>query len=118
VWKRRLIPFTLVLSDILLGILVWEVASILQGVWGQGALSEITSATAIPAIAVWVALRTLLGLYPGYGLESVEQLRRHTYSVLFTLAILAVCALGFQWIPIRWPGQKRRAEAANSPGPL
>jgi Undecaprenyl-phosphate galactose phosphotransferase WbaP len=96
VWKRRLVPVTLVLSDILLGILVWEVASVLQGFWGRGALSEITIATVIPAIAVWVALRTLLGLYPGYGLDSVEQLRRHTYSVLFTLAILAVCALGFQ----------------------
>jgi Undecaprenyl-phosphate galactose phosphotransferase WbaP len=99
VWKRRLVPATLVLSDVLLGILVWEVASVLRGIWGQGALSEITNITnaaAIPAIAVWVTLRTFLGLYPGCGLDSVEQLRRHTYSVLFTLAILAVCALGFQ----------------------
>src|SRR5215210_2204176 len=94
--KRWLVPAALVLSDVLLALLTWEVASVLQGVWGRGALSDIAAATAVPAITVWVALRALLGLYPGYGLDSAEQLRRHTFSVLWTLAILAVCALGFQ----------------------
>jgi Undecaprenyl-phosphate galactose phosphotransferase WbaP len=94
--KRWLVPAGLVLSDVLLALLIWKVASVLQGIWGRGALSEIASATAVSAIAVWVALRALLGLYPGYGLDSVEQLRRHTHSVLWALGILAVCALGFQ----------------------
>jgi Undecaprenyl-phosphate galactose phosphotransferase WbaP len=39
----------------------------------------------------------LLGLYPGYGLDSVERLRRHVYSVCATAAILAVFALGLQF---------------------
>jgi hypothetical protein len=37
-----------------------------------------------------------IGMYPGYGLDSVEQLRRHVYSVSATLAVLAVLAVGFQ----------------------
>jgi Undecaprenyl-phosphate galactose phosphotransferase WbaP len=37
----------------------------------------------------------LLGLYPGYGLAPAEALRRQSYSVLSTLAITAIFALGF-----------------------
>jgi len=47
-------------------------------------------------ITSWVGLRALLGLYPGYGLDSVEQLRRHTYATFAILAIVAIFALGFQ----------------------
>jgi hypothetical protein len=79
-WKRRLVPAVLVLSDVLFTLLIWTVASALQGVWGRGELSVATVATMVPVIAVWVGLRALLGLYPGYGLDSVEELRRHTYS--------------------------------------
>ena len=96
VWKQRLVVGALVLLDVLLTLFVWGGASILQGLWGQGALSEVTVATIAPVTAVWVGLRAMLGLYPGYGVNSVEQLRRHTYSVFATLAILAIFALGFQ----------------------
>jgi Undecaprenyl-phosphate galactose phosphotransferase WbaP len=41
-------------------------------------------------------LRALLGLYPGYGLDSVEELRRHVYAVFVTLGILAIFAMGSQ----------------------
>jgi Undecaprenyl-phosphate galactose phosphotransferase WbaP len=97
VWKQRLVAAALVCSDVLLALLVWWLASALQGVWGRGALSEVTNATMVPVIAVWVGLRALLGLYPGYGLDSVEQVRRHTYAVIATMAVLAIFALGFQW---------------------
>jgi len=50
----------------------------------------------LTVIAVWVGLRALLGLYSGYGLDTVEQLRRHTYSVFVTLAMLAILALGLK----------------------
>lgn len=95
-WRRRLVPAVLVLSDILLALLVWEAASLLQGLWGWGALSDATVASMAPIIAVWIGLRALLGLYPGYGLDSVEQLRRHVYATFTTLAILAIFALGSQ----------------------
>lgn len=95
-WKRRLAPAMLILSDVLLALLVWEVASVVQGLWGRGELSELAAATVAPVVVVWVGLRTLLGLYQGYGLDSVEELRRHTYAVFAALAILAVFAVGFQ----------------------
>ena len=41
------------------------------------------------AVAVWIGLRSLMGLYPGYGLSSEERLRRHTYSVVGTLAAVS-----------------------------
>lgn len=36
------------------------------------------------------------GLYSVYGIDSVEELRRHTYTVLATLAIVAIFALGLK----------------------
>ncbi len=87
----------MVLSDAFLAFLIWEIASVLQAIFGRGSLSEVAVAAMVPLIAVWVGLRALLGLYPGYGLDSVEQLRRHIYSVLATLGILAVFALSFRF---------------------
>jgi Undecaprenyl-phosphate galactose phosphotransferase WbaP len=37
----------------------------------------------------------LMGLYPGYGLDAVEEVRRHTYAALAVLAMLAIFAVGF-----------------------
>ena len=93
--KRRLVPAVLVASDVLLALLVWWMASVLQGIWGQGALSGVTVATMVPVAVGWVGVRALLGMYPGYGLDSVEQLRRHTYSVVAVLAILSIFAMAF-----------------------
>jgi len=96
VWKQRLIVGTLILSDVFLAFVVWGVAWLGQGSWGRGELSEVAVAAIVPSVMVWVGLRALLGLYPGYGLGSAERLRRHTYSVFATLAVLAVVAVGFQ----------------------
>lgn len=95
-WKQRLAPAVLLLSDVLLAALVSLGASVLQSVWGNGALSNVAVATMAPIVAVWVGLRALLGLYPAYGMDSVEQLRRHTYAVFTTLAVVAIFAVGFQ----------------------
>jgi len=57
----------LILFDLLLAMLAWEVGSLLQGVWGNGPLSDISTATVVPVAIVWIALRALPGLYPGYG---------------------------------------------------
>lgn len=96
VWKQRLIVGTLIMIDVLLALFIWGMASVVQGVLGGGELSETTIVTMAPLMAVWIGLRALLGLYPGYGLSSVEQLRRHTYAVAATLAMLAIFALSFQ----------------------
>lgn len=96
VWRQRLTVITLIVSDVLLALLIFKAASLVQGIWGTGMLSPVTVATVVPVVAVWLCLRALLGLYPGYGLDSVENLRRHTYAVLAALAILAVFAVGFK----------------------
>ena len=51
-----------------------------------GVLPTNTSAGVLP-VAVWVALRTFLGLYPGYGLNAVDELRRQSYTTLGALII-------------------------------
>jgi Undecaprenyl-phosphate galactose phosphotransferase WbaP len=96
VWKQRLMVGTLVLSDVFLALVVWGVACVGQGILGNGELTGVALAAIVPSVMVWIGLRALLGLYPGYGLNSTERLRRHTYSVCATLAILAVFAVGFQ----------------------
>src|SRR5215212_3129461 len=96
VWKQRLIAGTLVLADVFLALVVWGTAAFGKSIWGPGQLSEVSIAAIVPSVMVWVVLRTLLGLYPGYGLDSAESLRRHVYSVFATLAVLAVCAVGFK----------------------
>jgi Undecaprenyl-phosphate galactose phosphotransferase WbaP len=95
-WKQRVVVASLVLSDVFLACLVWLAAYALQSILGGGELSGVAVAVVAPSVAVWIGLRLLLGLYPGYGLDSVERLRRHVYSVFTTLAVLAVFAVGFQ----------------------
>jgi Undecaprenyl-phosphate galactose phosphotransferase WbaP len=96
VWKQRLIIGTLALSDVFLALVVWGVAYVGQRIWGHGERSGVAVASIVPSIIVWVGLRALLGLYPGYGLDSAESLRRHTHSVFATVAVLAVFAMGSQ----------------------
>jgi len=96
VWKQRLIVGTLILSDVFLALVVYGAARVVQGIWGRGELSEVAIAAVVPSVLVWVGLRALLGLYPGYGLDAAERLRRHAYSVFATLAVLAVSVVGLQ----------------------
>jgi len=84
------------LSDALLGVLVWLAAYELQSIWGRwqsyfetGAGVQTAVVVGVFAVAVWIGLRSLMGLYPGYGLSSAERLRRHTYSVVGTLAAVS-----------------------------
>ena len=96
VWKQRLIIGTLVLADVFFALMVWGAAAFGKSIWGPGQLSEVAVAAIVPCVTVWVGLRALLGLYPGYGLDAAERLRRHVYSVFATLAVLAVFAVGFK----------------------
>ncbi|HZC01617.1 MAG TPA: undecaprenyl-phosphate galactose phosphotransferase WbaP, partial [Gammaproteobacteria bacterium] len=64
--------------------------------WGPEQLTAQSAAAIVPAVAVWVGVRALSRLYSVYGIDSVEELRRHTYTVFATLAILAIFALGLK----------------------
>ena len=90
--NRLLVVLVLVASDLLLALVFWQVAYVLQGVWGHGALSTFALASVVPNVVVWVGLRSLLGLYPGYGLGQVEELRRQVFALFATLAITTVFA--------------------------
>jgi Undecaprenyl-phosphate galactose phosphotransferase WbaP len=95
-WRQLLLVAALVFSDALLALFVWGVAYHFTSSWGQWTLSETAVANIAPSVAVWVGLRAWLGLYPGYGVDLAERLRRHTYSVFATFAVLAVFAVGVQ----------------------
>ncbi len=90
--NRFLVVSILVASDVLLALALWRAAHLLQGIWGHGALSPYALASVVPNVVVWVGLRALLGLYPGYGLGQVEELRRHVFALFATLAITTVFA--------------------------
>lgn len=87
----------LISADIALAFVAWGAAYLLREfMLVRSELSGVALATVFSSIALWIGLRVLLGLYPGYGLDSVEKLRRHAYSVFAALAIFALLALGFQ----------------------
>src|SRR5215213_7918849 len=88
-WKQRGAAVVLVTSDVLLALLIWLIAFKLNAIWGRGELSVVSVSAVVPTIVMWTGLRMLLGLYPGYGWDAVDELRRHTYATLTTLAILA-----------------------------
>jgi Undecaprenyl-phosphate galactose phosphotransferase WbaP len=95
-WRQWGVTVTLVSSDVLLALLIWYVAYLFQDAWGQSDLSEIATAVAAANVGVWVGLRALLGLYPGYGMDQVEELRRQTYAVGAALAVTSIFAFAFQ----------------------
>src|SRR5215207_9829787 len=98
VWRKRLVALGLLLSDVLIALLVWGVvAGVLYETWWSGRISEHVFTGIVPSVAVWVVMSALLGLYPGYGLDQAETLRRQTYSVGANLAVVAVFALAFQF---------------------
>jgi Undecaprenyl-phosphate galactose phosphotransferase WbaP len=94
--KVWLVILALVLSDSLLALLSWGGAYALHGVLGRAELSNLQFASIFPTVVVFIWLRALMGLYPGYGLSQAEELRRQTYSVFATLATIAVFALALQ----------------------
>jgi Undecaprenyl-phosphate galactose phosphotransferase WbaP len=98
VWRPRLVVATLIFSDVLLALLIWNMAILVKQTlfWGPEQLTAQSAAAIVPAVAVWVGVRALSGLYSVYGIDSVEELRRHTYTVFATLAILAIFALGLK----------------------
>jgi Undecaprenyl-phosphate galactose phosphotransferase WbaP len=90
--RRLLVVSALIFSDILLALMAWQVAHVLRDAFGRYTLSEISIASIMPNMVAWIGLRAVLGLYPGYGLDQVEELRRQTFALLATLAIIVVFA--------------------------
>ena len=64
-----MLPMVLVLSDLLVALLSWEVASLLCSLWDQGSLSAVSVFAFVPAVVLWLGIRAGFGLY-GTGLDS------------------------------------------------
>jgi FlaA1/EpsC-like NDP-sugar epimerase len=94
--RQGLVVLALVLSDTLLAFLIWEVAFVFQSILGHGQLSELGANSILIDTILWVGMRKLLGLYPGYGLDEAEELRRQIYAVGATLTTISIFALAFQ----------------------
>ena len=94
-WRQRLIKLTLLLFDVTLAFLVWELTCLIEMFWAPGYLSALSVMSIVPITLVWVGLRATQGLYPGYGMNQPEELRRQTIALLATLAFAAVFALAF-----------------------
>jgi Undecaprenyl-phosphate galactose phosphotransferase WbaP len=71
---------------------MWQAAFVLQVLVGHGSLSTIAIASIVANVVAWLGLRAALGLYPGYGMDQVEELRRQTFALLATLTIIVVFA--------------------------
>jgi hypothetical protein len=78
---QRISNLVLIFSDVVLALAVWGVAILIRAAWGTSTIAGV-----LPVV-VWVALRAVLGLYPGYGINAVDELRRQTYATLGALII-------------------------------
>ncbi len=71
----------LIFSDLSLALAVWGTAILIRASWSAATLAGV-----LP-VAVWVALRAAVGLYPGHGIDAPDELRRQGYATLGALAI-------------------------------
>ncbi len=97
---RWRVALDLLLWDVLLAFAMWQVALVFQAVVGRGTLSVLSEAeiiSIVPLVVVWVWMRAVVGLYPGYSLgNKVEELRRQTVALFATVTIIAVFAFASQ----------------------
>jgi Undecaprenyl-phosphate galactose phosphotransferase WbaP len=89
-----LVVLVLILSDVLLALLVWEAVTVFRAAFEP--LPEGIVAIMASNIAAWVGIRVLLGLYPGYGLDQVEELRRQSYAVAASMFVTIIFILAIQ----------------------
>jgi len=91
--RGTLVLLALVVLDAAFALISCKVAAALYGLLGTQALPGYNPGTVAASVAAWVGLRALLGLYPGYGLDQVEELRRQTYASLAAGAAMAILLL-------------------------
>jgi len=87
---------TLVFSDAVLALFIWGIACLVRTLWAPGHLPGFVVLSIVPMVLIWVILRATQGLYPGYGLDQAEELRRQTYALLAALAGATIFAFAFQ----------------------
>jgi hypothetical protein len=87
---QRIATLVLIFSDVVLALVVWGVAIMIRAAWGTSTIAGVLPTNSIAGVlpvTVLVSLRAVLGLYPGYGLNAAEELRRQSYATLGALII-------------------------------
>jgi Undecaprenyl-phosphate galactose phosphotransferase WbaP len=96
-WRRALVILALVGSDFLFASLAWGIALVLaSSVWQSWLLPQVSVYYMAAGTVLWIGIRLLSGLYPGYGLTAPDELRRQSYGTLSTLAIITLFAFALQ----------------------
>ena len=92
--RLKVAVFALLLSDLLVGLCFLGVAfgGAVFAEDGRQTLAdfaEVMLAGVVPSLVLWILLRSLLGLYPGYGMDQAQELRLQTYSSGLTLVVVS-----------------------------
>lgn len=93
--RRTVATLALLLSDLLAGLCFLGMA-FGGGVFAQDGRQTVEEfagvmlAGVLPSLVLWILLRALLGLYPGYGMDQAQELRLQTYSSVLTLVAVSV----------------------------
>lgn len=93
--RLKAVVFALLLSDLLVGLGTLAVAfggGIFAAAGPQSVAEfvDVMLVGVVPSLLLWILLRALLGLYPGYGVDPAQELRLQTYSSVLTLVIILV----------------------------
>jgi Undecaprenyl-phosphate galactose phosphotransferase WbaP len=96
--RQRIAVFGLLLSDLLFGLSALGLAfggSVFAEPGRQSVAEfvDVMLAGVVPSLVLWILLRLLLGLYPGYGMDPAQELRLQTYSSVLTLVVVLVILL-------------------------
>ena len=96
--RWRLVVAALVGSDVLLALVMWLLAFVLQTRLGRIPLAVIPVVSIVPPLVLWLGWRAYFGLYsPSHWLDSAEEeFRRNAYSVLAAFGTLAILLFATQ----------------------
>ncbi len=96
--RWRLVVAALVGSDVLLALVMWLLAFVLQTSLGRIPLAVIPVVSIVPPLVLWLGWRAYFGLYsPSHWLDSAEEeFRRNAYSVLAAFGTLAILLFATQ----------------------
>lgn len=92
------VVISLLLSDLLVGLgafgtMFGGVALIVEAAWAPIGFADVLVKGAIPSLALWMMVRWLLGLYPGYRNDPAQELRLQTHASVVVLVVVSVVAI-------------------------
>jgi Undecaprenyl-phosphate galactose phosphotransferase WbaP len=106
--RVKVVVLALLLADLLVGLCTLGVAfgGSLAASGGRlpvSGFADVVLIGVVPSLLLWVLLRFMLGLYPGYGLDPAQELRLQTSSSVLTLVVMSVAlfALGMGGVFLR-----------------